>query len=54
MAQGSKLFKWQLGMDQNWVEVADFKKAGLMGITRIAVNPTADRLALVSKKVASE
>ncbi len=54
MAQGSKLFKWQLGMDQNWVEVADFKKAGLRGITRIAVNPAGDKIALVSNRGATE
>ncbi len=54
MAQGSKLFKWQLGMDQNWVEVADFKKAGLRGITRIAVSLTGDKIALVSNRVATE
>jgi len=54
MAQGSKLFKWKPQKDQNWVEVADFENAGLTGITRIAVSPTGDSLALVSKKNASE
>ena len=54
MAQGSKLFKWKSDKDQNWIEVADFKKAGLTGITRIAVNPTGDKIALVSNRVATE
>jgi hypothetical protein len=54
MAQGSKLFKWQPDKDQNWIEVADFKKAGLRGITRIAVSPTGDKIALVSNRVATE
>ena len=52
MAQGSKLFKWKSDEDQNWIEVADFKNAGLTGITRIAVNPTGDKIALVSNRVA--
>ncbi len=54
MALGSKLFKWQTQKDQNWVEIADFKKAGLRGITRIAVSPTGDKIALVSNRVATE
>ncbi len=53
MAQGSKLFKWQAQKDQNWVEIADFKKAGLRAITRIAVSPTGDKIALVSNRVAT-
>jgi len=54
MAQDSKLFKWQPQKDQNWVEIADFKKAGLTGITRIAISPTGSRLALASQKIASD
>ncbi len=54
MALGSKLFKWQTQKDQNWVEIADFKKAGLRGITRIAVSPTGDKIALVSNRAATE
>jgi len=54
MAQGSKLFKWQAQKDQNWVEITDFKKAGLRGITRISVNPTGDKIAFVSSRVATE
>ena len=54
MAQGSKLFKWQPQKDQNWVEITDFKKAGLTEITRIAIRPTGSRLALASQKVANK
>jgi len=54
MAQDSKLFKWQPQKDQNWVEIADFKKAGLTEITRIALSPTGSRLALASQKIASD
>ena len=54
MARDSKLFKWQPQKDQNWVEIADFKKAGLTAITRIAISPTGSRLALASQKNASD
>lgn len=47
-ANDSKLFRWTPGRGQNWVEVADFSAAGLKGITRLAVSPAGDRLALVA------
>jgi hypothetical protein len=48
MAQGSKLFKWQRGKDKTWQEVADLSAAGLTGITRLAISPKGDKLALVA------
>ncbi len=54
MAQDSKLFKWQLGTDQSWVEIANLKKAGLTGITRIDVSPSGDKIALASNRIADE
>ncbi len=51
MAQGSKLFKWQRGKDKDWQEVADLLTAGVTGITRLAVSPKGDKLALVAAPV---
>lgn len=48
MANGSKLFA-RKESDWAWVEVADFSNAGLKNITRIAVSPKGDRIALVAR-----
>ena len=32
-----------------WEEIEDFSKAGLKGITRIAVSPKGDRMAIVAR-----
>jgi dipeptidyl aminopeptidase/acylaminoacyl peptidase len=48
MANGSKLFKWDPKKKEDWQEVADFSGAGLKSITRLAVSPKGDRLALVA------
>jgi hypothetical protein len=45
---GSKLFKFEPKKDRTWQEVADFSRAGLKGITRLAVSPKGDKLALVA------
>jgi hypothetical protein len=50
MASGSKLFKWHPSKDAGWQEVADFAGAGLKAITRLAVSPKGDRLALVAQR----
>jgi WD40 repeat protein len=47
MASGSKLFSHKKS-DWAWVEVADFGNYGLKNITRIAVSPRGDRIALVA------
>ena len=44
--KGSKLYHWTSGAD--WVEIADLAAAGVTNITRLAVSPTGDRLALVA------
>lgn len=49
MAQGSKLFRLDLAHGAGWQEVADFAPAGLRQITRLALSPRADRLALVAQ-----
>lgn len=48
MAQGAKLYSLRPGNDPVWHEVADFSSDGLRGITRLAVSPRGDRLALVA------
>ena len=47
MAKDSKLFAVEPLTGKNWEEVADFRESGLKGITRIAVNPKGDRIAIV-------
>jgi dipeptidyl aminopeptidase/acylaminoacyl peptidase len=48
MAQGSKLFRLDPAAKE-WREAADFAPSGLARITRIAVSPRGDRLALVAQ-----
>lgn len=48
MANGSKLFARKKS-DWAWVELADFSNAGLKSITRIAVSPKGDRIAVVAR-----
>jgi len=49
LADGSKLFERKKS-DWAWVEVADFSNAGLKNITRIAVSPKGNRIAVVSRQ----
>jgi hypothetical protein len=50
MAAGAKLFRLDPARaPQDWQEVADFSAAGLKSITRLALSPRADRLALVAQ-----
>ena len=49
MANGAKVFARKKS-DWAWVEVADFANAGLKNITRIAVSPKGDRIAVVSRQ----
>ena len=49
MAKDSKLFA-QKKSDWAWEEVADFSNAGLKNITRIAVSPKGNRIAVVARK----
>jgi dipeptidyl aminopeptidase/acylaminoacyl peptidase len=45
--QGSKLFMWVPGVSQAWEEIADLATNGVTGISRIAVSPEGDRIAIV-------
>jgi hypothetical protein len=49
MANGSKLFA-RKESDWAWVELADLSSAGLKNITRIAVSPKGDRIAVVARR----
>ena len=48
MAKGSKLYQWSPSRGPDWEEIADFTARGLDSITRLAVSPRGDRLALVA------
>ncbi len=50
MADGSKVFAFRPGQDDDWVEIADFAGEGLTEITRLAVSPRGKRLALVARR----
>jgi len=52
MAKDSKLFAVTPLIGKDWQEVADFSQAGLMRITRIAVSPKGDRMAMVAVSAA--
>ncbi len=47
MASGSKLYKFNKALDTTWLEIADFSYYGMQKISRIAVNKTQDKIALV-------
>lgn len=49
MAKGAKLYKWEAGQVGQWQEAADFSAFGLKEITRLAVSPKGDKLALVAE-----
>jgi hypothetical protein len=48
MAQGSRVYQWNPARGKEWEDVADLAGAGLENITRLAVSPRGDRLALVA------
>jgi hypothetical protein len=47
MGQGSKLFRFDSGSHRSWTEIADLGPAGVEGISRIAISPEGDRIAIV-------
>lgn len=50
MGQGSKLYKYRAGVDQQWVEVADFKFYNIYNIKRIAISRENDKIVLVNEE----
>ena len=47
-ASGTKLYQWDPQRGGDWESVADFAAAGLTNLTRLAVSPKGDRLAIVA------
>ena len=47
-ASGTKLYQWDPQRGGDWEPVADFASAGLTNVTRLAVSPKGDRLAIVA------
>lgn len=47
-ASGTKLYQWDPLRGGDWEPVADFAAAGLTNLTRLAVSPKGDRLAIVA------
>lgn len=45
-ASGNRLLRWRPG-ERDWTEIARFSEPGLQQISRLAVSPSGDRLALV-------
>ena len=55
MAQDAKLFRYNPAAPASgWQQLADFSNAGLKKITRLALSPKGDRLALVAQPVAAQ
>jgi len=50
MAKDAKLYSWNPEKDKDWQEVSDLSGYGIKSITRLAVNPQGDRLAMVAVK----
>ena len=49
MGQGSSLFRWAPGESEAWKEVIDLEAAGILGISRIALSPEGDWIAVVAQ-----
>lgn len=47
-ASGTKLYQWDSHRGGDWEPIADFASAGLTNLTRLAVSPRGDRLAIVA------
>ena len=47
-ASGTTLYQWDPQRGGDWEPVADFASAGLTNVTRLAVSPKGDRLAIVA------
>ncbi|MCA1616143.1 MAG: hypothetical protein LC800_18995 [Acidobacteria bacterium] len=54
MAREAKLYRLDPARPGDWQEIADFTQAGLRNITRLALSPRADRLALVAQAGATQ
>lgn len=48
MAQDTRLYQWNPQRGKEWEEVADVAAAGLTRVSRLAVSPAGDRIAIVA------
>lgn len=48
MGKETKLYQCDFKKDTTWKEIADFSNAGLKSMTRLAISPKGDRLAIVA------
>ncbi len=51
MGKKDKLYKLKPGVDKTWIEFASLKPYGLTGITRLAISPFGDKIAIVVDEV---
>jgi hypothetical protein len=49
MAQGSSLYVFNPKADLRWTQLADFSSAGIKQLTRLAIDPRGEKLALVGQ-----
>ena len=47
MGKENKLYQYELSRNSGWTEIADLSKYGLNKISRIAVSPKKDKVAIV-------
>jgi hypothetical protein len=47
MGKGNKLYKLRPGEDKAWIEIASLDKFQLSGVTRLAISPLGDKIAIV-------
>ena len=47
MGKKDKLYKLKPGIDKDWIEFASLDSYGLTGITRLAISPLGDKIAIV-------
>lgn len=54
MGKGNKLFKLKPGEDKNWIEIASLDEFQLFGITRLAISPLGNKIAVVIEEQPKE
>ena len=52
MGQKTKLYKFDPDRDSKWIEIGDLSNSGLSSITRLAVSPKGDKIAVVAAEEA--
>ena len=49
-SKNDKLYKFNPKTDKKWIEICNLSEYGINNISRIAINPNNDKLALVNSK----